>query len=111
MARLAFTVPCLPGGGDKLREMAAQCRGPRRAEFEDFHRRLGLTREGWYLQQSPQGEVFILTLEGDPMGAIQKLAASDHPFDQWFKERSREVHGVDFNQPLQGPPPEQVFEG
>jgi hypothetical protein len=45
------------------------------------------------------------------MGAIQKLAASDHPFDRWFKEQSREVHGIDFNQRLPGPPPEQVFEG
>jgi hypothetical protein len=91
--------------------LAEQCSGPRRAEFEDFHRRVGLTSEAWYLQQSPQGDVFILTLEGDPPGAVRTLAGSDHPFDQWFKEQSREVHGVDFNQPLPGPPPEQVFQG
>ena len=111
MANLALAFPCLPGGGDKLRSLAEACRGPRRQEFEDFHRRVGLTAERWYLQSAPQGELFILTLEGDPLGAVAKLGASDHPFDRWFKERAREVHGVDFNQPLPGPPPEQVFEG
>ena len=111
MTQLALAIPALPGVGDKLRTLADECRGPRRAEFEDFHRRTGLTHEAWFLQQSPQGELFILTLDGDPVGAVQKLAASEHPFDRWFKERSREVHGVDFSQPLPGPPPEQVFEG
>ena len=111
MASLALALPCLPAGGEKLRHLAEECRGPRRAEFQDFHRRMGLTSERWYLQHTPQGELFILTLEGDPAGAIQKLGASDHPFDQWFKEQARAVHGVDFNQPLPGPPPDLIFEG
>jgi hypothetical protein len=78
---------------------------------------MGLTSERWYLQRElpppyeAHAELFILTLEGDPAGAIQKLGASDHPFDQWFKEQARAVHGVDFNQPLPGPPPELIFEG
>jgi hypothetical protein len=111
MARLAFALPCVPGGGDKLRELAKQCRGPRRAEFEDFHRRVGLTSEAWYLQQSAQGEVFILILEGDVMGSLEKAADSEHPFDKWFKEQARQVHGVDFNQKLPTTPPEEIFEG
>lgn len=111
MPSLALALPCLPGGVDKLRQLADQCRGPRRAEFADFHQRVGLDRESWYLQQTPQGELFVLYLEGDPVGAIGKLAASDHPFDVWFREQAKQIHGVDFSQPLPGPPPEMVFEG
>ena len=111
MKRLALALPCLPGGDQKLRDLAEECRGPRRSEFEDFHRRVGLEREAWFLQQTPLGALFVLTLEGDPAGAIAKLSTSEHPFDQWFKERAREVHGVDFNEPLPAPPPEMVFEG
>jgi len=84
---------------------------PRRAEYEEFHRRVGLIGASAYLQQTPQGELFILVLEGDPQGAIGKLGASDHPFDRWFKEQVRAIHGVDFNQPLPGPPPEEIFAG
>ena len=111
MASLALALPCVPGGAEKLRHLAEECSGPRRTEFADFHRRVGLTAERWYLQQTPQGALFLLTLEGDPGGAIRKLAASTHPFDQWFKEQAQAVHGVDFNQPLPAPPPALVFEG
>lgn len=111
MPNLALALPCLPGGADKLRQLAEACRGPRRDEFNDFHQRVGLDRESWYLQQTPQGELFVLYLEGDPVGAIGKLAVSDHPFDVWFREQAKQIHGVDFSQPLPGPPPEMVFEG
>src|SRR5579859_852865 len=111
MTSLALALPCLPGGAAKARQVADACHGPRRAEFEEFHRRVGLTGERWYLQQTPQGELLVLVLEGDPEGAIGKLGASDHPFDRWFKEQVREIHGVDFNQTLPGPPPEQIFAG
>ena len=110
MPSLAIALPCVSGGGDRLRQLAAECRGPRRAEFEDFHRRAGLTAERWYLQQTPQGELCIITLEGDPNGALARLAASQHPFDIWFREAVKGVHGVDFAQPLPGPSPELVFD-
>ena len=111
MAQLAIAIPTIPGGGDALRRLAEECSGPRKDEFQDFHERVGLEREAWYLQQTPQGELFILVLEGDPLGALGTLAASDHEFDQWFLDRAKEVHGMDLRQPLPGPPPEQVFEG
>ena len=110
MATLAIALPCLPGGADKLRSLARECSGPRRAEFDDFHRRVGLSGERWYLQQTPQGELLILALEGDPGGALAKLAASGHPFDVWFRGAVKEVHGVDLAQPLPGPPPDLVLE-
>ena len=111
MQNLALALPCLPGGADKLRRLAAECRGPRHEEFADFHQRVGLDVERWYLQQTPQGELAIVYLEGDPAGAMGKLAVSDHPFDIWFRDQAKAVHGVDFAQPLPGPPPEAVFEG
>src|ERR1051326_2960801 len=111
MEGFAIALPCLPGGAEKLRAVAAACAGSRREEFEDFHRRVGLTGERWFLQQTPQGELVIVTLDGDAAGSMKKLGASDHPFDVWFREQVRQVHGVDFTQPPVGPPPELVFEG
>lgn len=111
MSSLAIALPCLPGGAEKVRQLAQECSGPRRGEFEDFHGRLGLTSERWYLQRTPQGELLLVVLDGDPGGAMAKLGGSDHPFDVWFREQVKHVHGVDFAQPMPGPPPEQVFEG
>lgn len=111
MPTMAIALPCLPGGADKLRALAKECAGARRDEFADFHRRVNLTREQWFLQSTPQGEMLILILEGDPQSAMAKLAASKEPFDTWFLEQVEQVHGVDLRQPLPGPPPELVFEG
>jgi len=110
MASLALALPCLPGGADKLRVLADECSSERRAEFDDFHRRVGLERERWYLQRTPDGELLVLYLEGDPPAALGKLASSEHPFDVWFRDRVREVHGVDLAQPLPTPPPELILD-
>lgn len=110
MASLAIALPCLPGGAGRLRALAEELSGPRRSEFEDFHRRVGLTAERWFLQRAPEGELLILNLEGDPAGALAKLAISDHSFDTWFRNAVRDVHGVDLSQPPAGPPPELVLE-
>ena len=109
MAQLAIALPCLPGGAEKLRQVAAACAGERKDEFEEFHRRVGLDAEHWYLQTTPDGVLCLVVLEGDPVGAIGKLGASDHPFDRWFRDQVKAVHGVDFAQPLPGPPPEPIF--
>ena len=39
------------------------------------------------------------------MGA---LATSDEPFDKWFREHIRDVHGMDLTEGF--PPPEQVLD-
>lgn len=111
MATMAISLPCLPGGADKLKHIASELAGPRRAEFDEFHRRAGLTSELWFVQQTPQGDLLNLVLEGEPMQAIGVLAASTEPFDVWFREQIKAVHGVDFSRPLPAPPPELVFEG
>jgi len=111
MASLAFAAPCLPGGADVLRNLAREVAGARRAELDEFHRRVGLREERWYVQRTPQGKLSIIYLEGDdPAASIQALGRSDHPFDRWFKERVKLVHGIDFDQPPAGPLPEVVME-
>ncbi len=107
MATLAFAAPCLPGGADVARRITQEVQGTRRSDYEDFHRRVGLAGEAWYIQHTPQGDLSIVYLEGDdPARSLQALRQSDHPFDQWFKEQVKLVHGIDFGQPLAGPLPE-----
>jgi hypothetical protein len=111
MPTLAIALPCLPGGAARLKDIASELAGPRRAEFDDFHRRAGLTIERWFVQRTPDGDLVNVVLEGEPLHAIGVLATSTEPFDVWFREQVKAVHGVDFAQPLPVPAPELVFEG
>ncbi len=111
MATISFALPCLPEGAEHLRNFSRQLNEPRRSEFEDFNRRMGLSKHNCYVQQTPQGEISIVYLESDDLaGCFQKLAVSEQPFDIWFREQAKLVHGVDFSQPMPGPLPELAFE-
>jgi hypothetical protein len=85
MPTFAAALPLLPGKTDDWKRMVEEIAGPRRADFEDFHRRVGLTKENWYLQPTPQGDLVIVYLEGEIPQCFQRFATSDHPFDRWFR--------------------------
>ena len=85
--------------------------GPRHSEYQASRRRLGMTIERSYLQYTPQGALVIVYTEADhPEELLARIAASQDPFDVWFKQQLQEIHGVDFNQPPPGPPPELLFD-
>ncbi|HZT06413.1 MAG TPA: hypothetical protein VFC51_05240 [Chloroflexota bacterium] len=111
MASIAFAFPLLPGKADAGRRFAAEVLGPRRREWEESERRLGITRENWYLQPSPNGDMVIVYFEAsDPAQSLGAFSQSQAPFDLWFKQQVQDLCGVDMNQPPAGPPPEAFFE-
>ena len=110
MATLALVFPVLPGKSDEGRHFAQELMTSRTGERQDFFQRVGITKERWYIQQVPQGEMVVVYMEAaDPARAMREWAASDHPFDRWWKQTAGAICGIDFNQP---PPvfPEQIFE-
>jgi hypothetical protein len=111
MAAVAFAFPILPGKTDMFRRVAEELLAARRTEYELSRARLGIAKERAWLQHTPQGDVAIVYLEvADPALALQKMAASDDPFDQWFRQYVLDVHGMDLTQLPSAPLPEQTFE-
>ena len=99
VASVAFTAPVLPDKLEAWKEFHEQLDGLRRWDFEDQQRRLGLIRHRVWLQDTPDGHVALVVQEGeDPERARALLAASNHPFDVWFKEQVLELHGLDLSQ-------------
>ncbi len=111
MPAIASAFPILPGKLDAWKRFLEEMLGSRRTEMEKFERRVGVTAvRAWY-QATPQGDVAIMYQEGDdPAQFIQRIAALHDPFAVWFKQQVLDIHGVDFNQPPPGPPPEQILE-
>jgi hypothetical protein len=44
----------------------------------------------------------------DPLAALGEFGSSDEPFNSWFRDGMKEVHGIDISEP--GPPSEKVFD-
>ncbi len=111
MASLAFVAPALPGGTQNLKRLAQELQGAKKPEVEDFYRRMKITREEWFIQQTPKGDMVIVYLEGEDLAqTFQTLAASEEPLDVWLKEQAHSVHGIDFNKPILAPLPELVYD-
>ncbi len=109
MAVTTFAAPLLPGTTEAWKQAAAEMTGPRRVEFEESRKRMGLTREVVSLQQTPEGDYVVVYLEGDdPSSVVSRYLNSDEPFDRWFAETILiGTHGMDASQGP--PPPNQVF--
>jgi hypothetical protein len=110
MPTIAFAAPLLPGKAEADREALASCAtGDRRADHHASRERAGITREAVWIQSTPEGDVAVVVIESpDVEAAMGALATSDDPFDVWFREHIREVHGIDITE--DSPPPEQVLD-
>ncbi|HEV3124280.1 MAG TPA: DUF6176 family protein [Candidatus Dormibacteraeota bacterium] len=98
---LAFSVPLLPGKSGAVRAFFAEAVGPRRAEHDQSRREKGLTLERAFLNVTPMGDVICVYLEGDdPARANAEWAVSTTAYDTWFREKGRELSGIDFSQPM-----------
>jgi hypothetical protein len=111
MASLAMTPPLLPGKTEEWRHWVQERADARLSAFQASRRRLGITREASFLQQTPQGDMAILYIEAEDMArAFQGLAISQDPFDAMFRHETQEFFGLDLAQPPSGPLPETVFD-
>jgi len=111
MALFAVAIPIAPGKTEAWRQFVAELNGARRAEYKASRDRLGV-QERTFLQQTPQGDLVIVTLEGaDPAGAMAAFGQGTDPFTEWFVAQVKDVHGgFDLRAPLPGPPSQLVVD-
>ncbi|MCB1233119.1 MAG: hypothetical protein KDN19_22945 [Verrucomicrobiae bacterium] len=109
MIRAVRAFPVLPGKEEVLAAFMRAMK-ERGEEVDDFYRRYGVTMESWHIQTSPDGGVLVIvTSEAKDDAAFAAHAASDHPFDTWFKDRVKEISGINLNETPRGEPSREGF--
>jgi len=110
MAVFLGAFPVLPGKEDEARKFAQETLD-RRDEFDASQQRFGVTKEEWSLQQTPMGSMVVVRFKADDVaGVFAGVAQSDDAFDVWFKQRAKEISGVDLGEPMPGPLPEIILD-
>ena len=110
--RTVLTFPVLPGKTEAdIRSIAERFRSDPDA-YAESRRRAGVTLERAYWQHTPMGDFVVAYVESDRPApqVIADQAQSDLDIDRFFRDKVKEVHGVDITQPMPGPPPETVAE-
>ena len=110
MQVVGFVLPLLPGKTEVDREAMTSCgQGARKSAFEESRRSHGVTREAVWIQPTPAGDVVVVYMEAEDLDAAFKgVATSDEPFDKWFRDHVRDVHGVALEDGIT--PPEQILD-
>ncbi|MEA2647074.1 MAG: hypothetical protein QOE92_2157 [Chloroflexota bacterium] len=110
-AGLAFCAPLAAGRTDAGRAFAKEVWGVRKEELAESRRATGITGEVVVLNTTPMGDLVCVYLEGnDPAAGNREFAASQTPFDRWFKDECKGIFPpeISFDDPV--PPVTQIFE-
>ncbi len=106
MALLVFAFPILPGKKQKWQEMMAEFHGPANADLKAAREAFGL-HERTFLQETPRGDMVIVTHEGDDVESAFRKMVTD-PRMAKYMPLLAEVHGIDPSAPP--PLPRLVFD-
>jgi hypothetical protein len=102
---VAFALPVLPGRTEADRIALLSCWvGERKEAYQDARRRAGILREAVWIQPTPRGDLAVVYLEADDFAAaFAHMGTSVEPFDRWFRDHVREMHGVALDEGFTAP--------
>ena len=93
MAMLAMAFPIPAGKTEQWKKFISELSGARKAEFAASRRSLGV-RERTFLQHTPQGDLVLVTLEGDhPETAFAEFGKRTDPLRCGSNSRSARSTG------------------
>jgi steroid delta-isomerase-like uncharacterized protein len=99
MPLFAIAIPIVPGQRQRFDRFIAELQGPRAGEFAQSRKNLGV-HERTFLQQTPESNLVIVTLEGDdPVAAFAAFGSAQDEFTDWFVQEVKAIHGVDLRNP------------
>jgi hypothetical protein len=104
--------PVLPGKEDAVRALAKEMAAARSKEASEFYGHFDVTHESWHLQQTPHGPwvIGVTEVTGPLEPKVEEYAASNQPFERWFKDQVQEFSGINLDLEPLGPPTEAIFE-
>ena len=96
MDHVCVVFPLLPGKTEDARAFQRELDTTRKADYDRSARRIGITKEHWFIAAVPGGDQLVVYMESEDFGrALGLFSASEDEFDRWFKRRLADVSGVD----------------
>ena len=97
MPAITFVAPILPNKEEEWRRFVQEVTEERLQEYEGLRQRIGIRNESVWLAHTKNGDetAMVYAEAKNPERIALALAASEEPFDLWFKERLLEYHSLD----------------
>jgi hypothetical protein len=99
MAKVTIVRAILPGQSEAWRRFVQELQESRRADFGLACQRWGIRSLAVWLAPARPGDLVVAQVEvaEELADTEERFARSRQPFDQWIRERVRELHGVDLD--------------
>ena len=65
MDQICLVVPITDGKTDDARDFMRELEGKRKPDYDRSERRIGVTKEVWYLARTPAGDQFVAYVEAE----------------------------------------------
>ena len=96
MNRTTLLFPIRKDATDDLEKFAARITGPDAALFDRSQRRAGISKEYWFLHDTPAGKLVVFYVEADDVAkALGTFVASQEPDDLMLKDQVGKLTGID----------------
>lgn len=109
MDQVCLVLPVATEKTEDARSFMRELEEVRKADYDASERRIGISKEVWFLAPLPEGEALVAYMESDDFNSsLGQFVQSKDEFDLWFKRRLAESTGLDLNSPPSGPMPEML---
>jgi hypothetical protein len=109
MDEICLVVPITPGRKEEACAFLRELENERRDDYESSERRIGITKEVWYVAHTASGDQLVAYMESpDFARALSLFSHSRDSFDLWFKQRLALTTGLDLNNPPGNGMPEKL---
>jgi hypothetical protein len=109
MDQICLVVPITHGRSEAARAFMRELEEVRKADYERSERRIGISKEVWYLAQTGTGDLLVGYMESaDFARALSLFSHSEDEFDVWFKGQLAHATGLDLNNPPTNGLPEKL---
>jgi hypothetical protein len=100
MDHICLPLPILDGKSQDARAFMDELENVRKDAYNRSERRIGITKELWWIAALPSGDHLVAYMETEDFGnALSLFSQSQDEFDLWFKHRLNNATGVDLNNP------------
>jgi len=90
----------LPGKTAAFKAFAEALEGDRKADYEAALKRFGGLKERAYFGPGAGSDTVVYIIKGRPTivnDVLKGTGASSEPFDKWFTQSMRDLHGLDLS--------------
>jgi len=85
MDQICLVFPITPGKTQDARDFMRELEEQRKPDYDRSERRIGITKEAWYLARTPSGDQFVAYMETPDFGQalpVLRVAGSVRPVVQ-----------------------------